>query len=897
MVAGGSARRARGKGHGRVVGAAIGLVWGLSVWLVSADAAAITVSAEVDQKRIQQGDQIVLTVIVQGSFRTAPPVEMPRIDGVEFYSGGTSQSFNFSNGRTAATVSSMYYLRVSRATGFTIPALALEIDGKTFRTQPIKVEVSPAGGKQNRAAPPATTATGPAPTQSRQQDQAALAGKAGDEIFITTSVDKTEAYVGEQIVLSFRYYRRITPWDNPTYKPPRTEGFWREDLPPERNYRQRVKNMNYQVTEIRYALFPTRAGELLVEAAELSFPDDLFGRFFSTRRRRSTARQFRTEPVTITVRELPRPVPADFSGVVADDVKLTATVDRDTVPRGEPIGLAVTLRASGLLKTIDEIPVTAPEHVRLHDSTEQLDVDIASGRLRSVLKVEKVLVPTQEGSLELPPVELVYLHPGRGRYETARAHPGVVQVIPSDLPVAGEEASGFLRSEIARLSSDLAFVHPVTGSLDRRWRPWLESWQWWLLVLLPLASLACWRIYLGRRAAEARDPAGLRRRLALREAQRNLGKLSKEDDRLAALTDLSHTIASYVAARLDRPTASISSAVVSDYGEALERAEAGRRLAAIMELCDQERFGGGAGEVASTAELVTETRGLLAELDRVAGRAAARVAATGGPVVGLLWLGLLLTTASGTAGAVVAATPPSPGVDPTRLVAEGNRAYTDGDMDQALELYLEARRLGVNDPVVHFNLGNVHARRGELGYAIASYLRAQRLAPRDGDVTRNLNWVRSHIRDLALRDDQLPPVVAQAVGAVHFLTLDEWSFVLAFLLWCLTAFVAWGWYRGFGDGLRRLLLVLATALTVTVAVVAWRWYDERLRSLAVVVVEEVEVRSGPATTFPVAFKLHDGLTVDLRGEREGWTRLALGGDWVGWVPAGTVTAVRLAPQE
>jgi uncharacterized protein YraI len=58
------------------------------------------------------------------------------------------------------------------------------------------------------------------------------------------------------------------------------------------------------------------------------------------------------------------------------------------------------------------------------------------------------------------------------------------------------------------------------------------------------------------------------------------------------------------------------------------------------------------------------------------------------------------------------------------------------------------------------------------------------------------------------------------------------------------------------------------------------------------VVEEVEVRSGPATTFPVVFRIHDGLTLAIRGERDGWSRIGLGGDWVGWVPAGTLEPVR-----
>ena len=81
-------------------------------------------------------------------------------------------------------------------------------------------------------------------------------------------------------------------------------------------------------------------------------------------------------------------------------------------------------------------------------------------------------------------------------------------------------------------------------------------------------------------------------------------------------------------------------------------------------------------------------------------------------------------------------------------------------------------------------------------------------------------------------------------------------------------------------------------LTIVAAVVGWRWYDECVRDSAVIIAAEVEVRSGPAATFPVVFKVHDGLTVNRRGSREGWARVTLGGDWVGWVPVHQIESVR-----
>jgi tetratricopeptide (TPR) repeat protein len=238
-----------------------------------------------------------------------------------------------------------------------------------------------------------------------------------------------------------------------------------------------------------------------------------------------------------------------------------------------------------------------------------------------------------------------------------------------------------------------------------------------------------------------------------------------------------------------------------------------------------------------------------------------------------------------------------PGADPVRLMAEGNQAYTEGHTDRALELYLQTQAQGVNDAVLHFNLGNTYARRGELGQAVASYLRARRLAPRDRDIKTNLAWVRQHIRDLELTDNNLPLFIAQAAGVISTFTLDQWGVAFLLLTWLIAALIAWGWYREhIGTHLRRVLLSSVAALLVVATVTAGRWYHEQVRNEAVVIVETAEVRSGPADNFPVLFQVHDGLTVNIEGEREGWVRIGLGGEWVGWLPYGSVTSVRVDPE-
>ncbi len=875
-------------------------------------AGAVTCTAAVDRHEVATGDRITLTVTLEGAFQNAPPVDLPPLDGVDVYTGGTSQSYSFVNGRVSASVTTTYYLEVRRDSSFTIPSLTVDIDGRTYRTQPIPITVKrgqagpapPAPGGGSGAAGggsvPGNAGSSNAPVSppSSATGSTYSGGRPGDEVFITLTTDKTGVYVGEQMVLTFRFHRRVQLWDNPQYTAPRSEGFWREDLGPERSYVQTIGGYSYQVTEIRYALFPTRPGTLVIEPAEVAFSADLFDRFFSFRNRRTSGPQrLRTQSIRVEVRPLPVPQPDDFSGIVAGQLSLSVSLDRETVPRGEPVSLKVELTADGFLQSLQELPVSMPPSVRMHDAGENLTTDKSGEKLLSRYRVEKVLVPGEEGSLQLDPVTVTYFDPAAKRYRTARRAGPHLQVTASDLPVAGDAPETLVRGAIERLGQDLAFIHSASGRLSTRVRPLLATPLWWLAALLPLLGLLVLRAVLGRLERERRDPLGVRRRRALPRARRTLQAASRRQERAVVLSGLARAITSYVADRTGRPPAAVGADEVRAFAADLGEPEKGRRLAALLDLCDAERFDpyappGGREDpqpVAAPA-LLAEAGSLLAALER---RAARGVQATAGTVTSALLALCLVAGAAGLVAAQPEATPGGRGPDPLRLLAEGNQAYTAGDNVTALSRYREALAAGVHDPVLFYNLGNAYARQGELGRAILCYLRAQRLAPRDPDVRANLSWLRTLIHDQELAPGRMPRLLAPLFGVVRHFSLDEWSLALVAVIWLLCLLLGWSWYRGgVSDSLRRLLLGGGGLLVLLLATVALFWYEQEVREQAVVVASEVEVRSGPATTFPVVFRIHDGLTLTVRGQREDWLRIGLGGEWVGWVPAGSVENVR-----
>lgn len=898
--------------------------------LLAVPAAAVTCTASVDRNRVAPGEQIVLTIAIEGAAGTPQLPVLPALDGVTAYRAGTSQSVSIVQGRMTSTTTVDYILTVERDGSFTIPPLEVVLEGRTYRTQAIPIEVAAAAGAPSRrpssggagagAASPAAPRSGARGGGLRgQSEPSGSAGRPGDDLFVTLTADKATARVGEQVVVSFRFHRGAPLWQAPQYEAPRSEGFWREDLTPERRFSQVVGGRRYEVTEIRYALFPTRAGTLVVEPAEVTIPDDPFGSFFGDPRAVAGPRRLRTAPLTILVRDLPEPRPADFGGVVATRAEIALTPDRTQVPRGEPVTLRLELTTDGFLKGWAGLPPLAPAGGRLLDAGEKLTMDNRGDRLLSRYQLERVFVPQQEGRLQLPAQSFTYFDAQQGAYRTVRSAAVALAVLPSDQPRGDLETPD--GDDAARRSQGLAFQHNWSGRLRTREAPWVEGPLYWVGALLPGLALGAWRWQLARRRREARDPAGTRARRALATARR----LLREAARARALDDayplLARAVAGYVADRTARAAAALTGADVREYARELGREETGRRLAAFLMDADASRFGNRAAPSATLAASAAAREGpaggaagaptrapggspaaISGEVGRwLADLEAAAVARARRDRRGPRWLpppsaavGAALLALGGAAAAPAQEVPaPAPGATAEQQARAGDQAYTVGDFARAQSCYEAARALGAHDPALFYNLGNAYARQGQLGRAVANYLRAQRLTPRDRDLRANLAWVRGQIRDRNLQAAALPPVVAQWHAAVHWLSLDEWSLIALALAWALAALLAWRWRRGFaGDLLRRSLLGVGAALLLATACAAWQYGEQRTRDHAVVVAEEVEVRSGPNESFPVMLRVHDGLTVIARQTQGDWTMIGMGGEWVGWVPAASLEKVR-----
>ncbi len=239
------------------------------------------------------------------------------------------------------------------------------------------------------------------------------------------------------------------------------------------------------------------------------------------------------------------------------------------------------------------------------------------------------------------------------------------------------------------------------------------------------------------------------------------------------------------------------------------------------------------------------------------------------------------------------ATLPVAAQTPEEAFHRGNAAYTAGRFEEAIEAYETALRYRIRDPRLEFNIGNALFKRGRLGQAILHYERARRLDPTDEDIKSNLEFARTFTRDQVTPEEQAG-IVAFVVRLQDRLGPDVQAWFALGMIWAAAALVAWGlsepgrWNGTLGWSLAVLLLLFA------VSAASWRTSFERLegRQMAIVLDEAVEVLAGPGFNNATLFTVHEGLTVEVRGEiGEEWVQVSLPNGLNGWMPLDAVGLV------
>jgi hypothetical protein len=612
---------ARGAAARRAAAPAIITLLALLLPSLPARAEAPRFTAEVDRNQVAVGETFLYQLTLSVGSEEASSFRPPDFKGMQVVAApsGPNRSTQMEFGGSGMFVQTSfvwrYQLAASNKGQVTIGPARIKVAGQEIRSNSVTIAVGVA------AAPPTAGAGPPGAAPEPGPDAVPPPAESNESVFLRAVVDKQRAYVGEAVAATWYLYALQPPdrYDAPA--PPRTEGFWTEDVQLQASRRggltfapQAVGGRTYQVAALmKKALFPLEPGKQTIGALEMDVARVLD--FFGTSMRRQ---HLRADQVTIDVLPLPAAgQPKGFAAANVGTFTLAVRVDRAQVQVGEPVTVTVSLAGRGNLR---KIAVPFPGKLdgwKSYEPRENVTVDPADG-VGGTKTIEVLLLPERTGTVTIPALVFDYFDPEAKRYARASSEPitlvvfapggsadgggaaaappggGAVATAGGEPPAAGVE--NVIATEIRPIHARAALRSQLGVTLYR------GRAFFWLVAAPPLGYVLA-VAGLALRDRRARDSDAQRRRRTRRIARVRLAAAERHLERGEAapfFIEIDRVLRETLAARLGSATRgmSLDELRAATTARGLPAGDADRLIAQLEE-CDRARFApggdGGAG--------------------------------------------------------------------------------------------------------------------------------------------------------------------------------------------------------------------------------------------------------------------------------------------------------------
>lgn len=454
--------------------------------LGSAYAQSLRVSMMAEPNEVRVGEPFQLEVRADSQGGQVDDLILPDLSAFRVVGQSVSRPFQLSFGFGAAArniQSSTVYrftLVALRPGKFSLGPARAVAGSKSARSAPLTLIVQGSGAQGGAGtSPQAGNTPGARANDAQPVPPPKLDGRRyDDEAFLRIVADRDRPYLGEQVTATLYLYSRRPLENAPVVtREPSTEGFWVHDLlPPSRSLQavpQEVRGALFYVYVLRrFALFPLKAGELSIGAAQIEVSTAAgFGWFGPS------SRVLRREgsPLTMQVRPLPKGAPS--AEVFVGNYRLESEVDSAQVATGDAFTLKVQVQGEGRLR---DVQVEAKEQPGLRFLPPKIvdQIESPGDRVGGKRSFEWVVIAERAGSYTLP-FSIDTFDPQQGRYRRVSAPPLRVEARGRDLPSAQTPSEDKTKSEGSPKRPAL--------TLRREWTT-LETRRVFGLSGLPLAA-------------------------------------------------------------------------------------------------------------------------------------------------------------------------------------------------------------------------------------------------------------------------------------------------------------------------------------------------------------------------------------------------------------------------
>ena len=582
-----------------------------------------------------------LTVAVGEAFRVefalnAKPdgdtFKAPSFEGFDVLAGpaiSQGSSVQIVNGSMTKSVSYTYtFVLLPQAAGnVTIGAAEVKVDGSSYRTRPLPIEIVNEGegsraqqqqGGSNRA-------------DDTQADAQSRIGK--DDILLRAVVSRSSVYKNEPLHVAFKLYTRVPYVNIVPESAPSFNGFWSQDLSDPNSARVGRETYAGKVYETRvlydYLLYPQQVGALAIEPVEMTVvaqvvvqsrnADPFFG---SGREVYNVPRKVQSQRAAVTVKPLPTGAPASFSGAVGN-FTMDAQFPSERIAANSGATVTVKISGTGNLTFVQAPKLPLPTSFEQYNVKTTESINTSSSGISGYRQFEYPFIARAEGTYDLEPVEFTFFDPQRMQYVTLKSKPMTLEITPDARGGGGDavvmQGRGMSKEEVKMLGQDIRYIKLKGAQLRSEREPFIFSAAYWILLGGILVVFAMIYVALRRQIRESQNVALVRGKRANKVAVqrfRAARRYMEEQNRHAFYEEMLRALWGYMSDKFNIPVANLTKENVRE--ELHKRgvsSEDSQRFTAIITQCDEAQYS--PVESARMGDVYSEGVNLISRIESV----------------------------------------------------------------------------------------------------------------------------------------------------------------------------------------------------------------------------------------------------------------------------------------
>ncbi len=433
-----------------------------------------------------------------------------------------SNSMQYVNGQMSQSMSYSFILVANEEGTFTIGGASILVDGKNYKSNSLEIKVVKAGQ--------ATPITPNRNQNNQNQNEIDLK----DYVFVKTFVDKSSAFIGEKLTVTFKLYSRLTLTNLTLEKLPVLNGFWTQDVRTIYDKielsREQVNGVVYQVAELQKSvLYPQRSGDLIIDPMEIkvgvqtqsqrrqSIFDQIFGSY------ESKEVIVGSNALKIKVEALPTAgKPANFSGAVGN-FTIDLVANKDSIKANEAIDVTLTIKGNGNFPLLSAPKLNFPADFETYDPDVSNNFKTTAAGSAGSKVFKYLVIPRHSGKFTIEPFQFGFFDLATKRYKVIKSD-SLQFIVSKGTESEGTVYRGSRKSEIEILNDDIRYIHQDTSIFLLASEGFYGSTVFYTLIFLLILLFAVSYFIIKKIKAKNSNLSQVRQSNAVKVAKKRMAK-------------------------------------------------------------------------------------------------------------------------------------------------------------------------------------------------------------------------------------------------------------------------------------------------------------------------------------------------------------------------------------